>query len=333
MMAADIVEAAIDSVPDEMVPDETAVADSMDPIAVDEWQACEPFVCDLQPYDLVDPTPVVDPVIIDDSCLMIDDASLMVYEPIDIRVQFVSSDTDSSWAAYYYTVDSDGVLQGISVCASYDEPTIAAFVAEHADDPTVEICDYGGGWWITGFPAESAPPVPDACQSYGLCGGGLSTADACSGVGTADGSGSIAVVGGWSWDDVSGTCTWNDGSGGATSTWEDSAVFVTGDWSWDDASWNASSWNDWACGVSSVGPLFYARGASMDDASSGGFSDPSEPLGAGGTQESDGAVVETVAASPRSAAFADMGTMAAAATAMQAGSAEAVVIGGGRRRR
>jgi hypothetical protein len=86
MLAADIVEAAIDPVPDEMVPDETVGTDSMDPIAVDEWQACEPFVCDLQPYDFVDPTPVVDPVIIDDSCLMGDDASLMVCEPVDIRV-------------------------------------------------------------------------------------------------------------------------------------------------------------------------------------------------------------------------------------------------------
>lgn len=327
MMAADIVEAAGDPVPDEMVPDETLATESTDPIAVDEWQAWDPVVCDLQPYDFVDPTPVADPVVIDDSCLMIDDASLTVYEPVDIRVQFVSSETEPGWAAYYYTVGSDGVLQGVSVCASYDEPTIAAFVAEHADDPTVQISDYGDGWWIGGFPAELAPPVPEACQSYGFCGGGLSQSDTFSGVATADASGSLDVVGGWSWDDISGTYTWNDGSGDGTSMWEDSAVFATGDWSWDD-----SSWNDWAGGRSSVAPLFYARGAGVDDAVSYSLSDPFDPLGAGGTQESNGALVETVATNPRSAVFADMGTMAAAATAMQASSADATAVGGRRRR-
>lgn len=77
---------------------------------------------------------------------------------VDVRVQFVSSDV--GWAAYYYSVAGDGAVTGVSVYASYDEPNIAAFVAEHADDATVQISDCGDGWWIDGFPPELAPPVP-----------------------------------------------------------------------------------------------------------------------------------------------------------------------------
>ena len=470
MMAADIVEAAIDPVPDEMVPDETVGTDSMDPIAVDEWQACDPFVCDLQPYDFVDPTPAVDPVIIDDSCLLIDDSSLMVCEPIDVRVQYVSSETEPGWAAYYYTVGADGVVQGVSVVASYDEPTIAAFVAEHADDPEVQIFDYGDGWWISGFPLELAPPVPE----YGVFSSGDDVAAyGSTDDGTADGSDSVDVIGGWSWDESTGSYTWIDGAAGGgdwTANWDESATAYTddgsystpsytdvrvqyvssetepgwaayyytvgadgvgqdvsvwasydeptiaaflaehaddpevqifdygdgwcisgfplelappvpdavswcglgggdgtayestdvgvwdpsgslniaSDWSWDgtDAvyTWDGtagfggdgtSTWDDsgvlyisdwslrqfcadWTC---TLLPSAYARGADVSESfvayAAAADAEPAEP----------------VSVSPRSAAFADMGTMAAAATAMQASSAEAVVIGGGRRRR
>lgn len=308
MMAADVIEAAFDPVPDEM-----AATESTDPIAVDEWQAWDPAVCEMQPYDFVDPTTVVvDPVIIDDSCLMIDDASLMVYEPIDIRVQFVSSETEPGWAAYSYTVGADGLVQGVSVIASYDEPTIAAFVAEHAGDPTVQISDYGNGWWIGGFPLELAPPVPehgvfssgDDVAAYG------STDD-----GTADSWDSGGdVVGGWSSDESTNSDTWIDGTAGGgdwTSTSDDSSVLDCGDFSM------IQFCSDWTC---TLLPSAYARGADVSDSfvayAAAADAEPAEP----------------VAVSPRSAAFADMGTMAAAATAMQASSADAKPVGGRRRR-
>jgi len=59
MLAADMAEAAVDLVPDEMVATESII-----PIAVDEWQAWDPAVCELQRYDFVDPMTVVEPVII-----------------------------------------------------------------------------------------------------------------------------------------------------------------------------------------------------------------------------------------------------------------------------
>ena len=75
-------------------------------------------------------------------------------DAIDVLVQFVSSDV--GWAAYYYSVAGDGAVTGVSVFASYDEPTLAAFVAEHTDDASVQILDCGDGWWISGFPPEDA---------------------------------------------------------------------------------------------------------------------------------------------------------------------------------
>jgi hypothetical protein len=85
-------------------------------------------------------------------------------DAIDVRVQFVSSDV--GWAAYYYSVARDGAVTGVSVFASYDEPTLAAFVAEHADDASVQMFDCGDGWWISGFPPELAPPVPVGDQTF-----------------------------------------------------------------------------------------------------------------------------------------------------------------------
>lgn len=83
----------------------------------------------------------------------------LVVEPVDYRVQFVSS--DPGWAAYHYMVGVDGSVVSLTVVASYDDPTIAAFVADHVDDPAVQISDYGGGWCVVGFPLELAPPVPE----------------------------------------------------------------------------------------------------------------------------------------------------------------------------
>lgn len=318
MLAADVAEAAFDFVPDEMV-----AIESTDPIAVDEWQAWDPVVCDLQPYDFVDPKPAVDPVIIDDSSLLVEDSWLMVYEPIDIRVQFVSSETEPGWATYYHTVGVDGVAQGVSVWASYDEPTIAAFVAEHANDPAVLISDYGDGWWIDGFPLELAPPVPEQTVFYG---GDQTVLDEYADEGTVDPSGSFNitndwssssfnVASGWSSSGTDAVFTWdgNAGFGGdEPSTWDDSGELYIGDNSLLEFS------DDW---TGTFLPLAYARGA-----------DVSESFAAYAAA-ADAEPAEPVAVSPRSAAFADMGAMAAALTATQASSADATSIGGRRRRR
>jgi hypothetical protein len=318
MLAADVAEAAFDFVPDEMV-----AIESTDPIAVDEWQAWDPVVCDLQPYDFVDPKPAVDPVIIDDSSLLVEDSWLMVYEPIDIRVQFVSSETEPGWATYYHTVGVDGVAQGVSVWASYDEPAIAAFVAEHANDPAVLISDYGDGWWIDGFPLELAPPVPEQTVFYG---GDQTALDEYADEGTVDPSGSFNitnnwssssfnVASGWSSSGTDAVLTWdgNAGFGGdELSTWDDSGELYIGDHSLLEFS------DDW---TGTFLPLAYARGADVSESflayAAAADAEPAEP----------------VAVSPRSAAFADMGAMAAAMTATQASSADATSIGGRRRRR
>jgi|GEM_PF-4393898 len=98
---------------------------------------------------VVDPTIIVDPVITD----------LPTFKPVDIRVQFVSS--DAGWAAYYYSVGVDGSVN-IWVCASYGEPGIADFVSGDSEaraSATVE--DTGDGWVVWNFPADLAPPVPE----------------------------------------------------------------------------------------------------------------------------------------------------------------------------
>ena len=98
---------------------------------------------------VVDPTIIVDPGITDPP----------TFEPVDIRVQFISS--DAGWAAYYYSVGVDGSVN-IWVCASYDEPGIADFVSGDSEArayATVE--DTGDGWVIWNFPADLAPPVPE----------------------------------------------------------------------------------------------------------------------------------------------------------------------------
>ena len=164
MMAADVIEAAFDPVPDEMT------NESIDPIAVDEWQAWDPAVCELQSYDFCELQPYV-------------------------------------------------------------------FV-----DPFVQISDYG-----------------------------------------------------------------DDG----TSTWDDSGVLYFGDFSILPFS------SGWTC---TLLPSAYARGV-----------DVSESFAANAAA-ADAEPAESVAVSPRSAAFADMGTMAAAATEMQASSADAMPVGRRRRR-
>lgn len=271
MLAADAAEAAFDFVPDEMV-----ATESTDPIAVDEWQAWDPVVCDLQPYDFVDPKPAVDPVIIDDSSLLVEDSWLMVYEPID-----------------------------------------------NANDPAVLISDYGDGWWIDGFPLELAPPVPEQTVFYG---GDQTVLDEYADEGTVDPSGSFNitsdwssssfnVASGWSSSGTDAVFTWdgNAGFGGdEPSTWDDSGELYIGDNSLLEFS------DDW---TGTFLPLAYARGA-----------DVSESFAAYAAA-ADAEPAEPVAVSPRSAAFADMGAMAAALTATQASSADATSIGGRRRRR
>jgi hypothetical protein len=98
---------------------------------------------------VVDPTIIVDPGITDPP----------TFEPVDIRVQFVSS--DAGWAAYYYNVGVDGSVN-IWVCASYGEPGIADFVSGDSEaraSATVE--ETGDGWVVWNFPADLAPPVPE----------------------------------------------------------------------------------------------------------------------------------------------------------------------------
>ena len=143
----------------------------VDPTAIDPT-AIDPTVTD---PTVTDPT-VTDPTVVDPT----------VAAPIDVRVQFVSSDL--GWAAYYYSVAGDGTLADVSVFASYDEPKIAASVAEHADDASVQITDCGDGWWISGFPPELAPPVPVGDQTFidPTNGTDVMTGDAT--VGSADGS-------------------------------------------------------------------------------------------------------------------------------------------------
>jgi hypothetical protein len=189
---------------------------------------------------------------------------------------------------------------------------LAAFVVEHTDDPTVQISDYGNGWWIGGFPHELAPPVPE----YGVffSGDDQTALDAYAADGAVDPSGSLNVVSDWSWygTDAVLTCDENTefGDDGA-SAWDDSGVLYRGDISM------LPFCSDWTC---TLLPSASARGA-----------DVSESFVAYAAA-ADAERAKLVAVSPRSAAFADMGTMAAAATAMQASSADATPVGRQRRR-
>lgn len=237
MKAADAADTAVDS-----VATEAPVSDQVGEVITDQAWVCELPAYEPQPYAPVDPKPIVDPAIIDDSCLIVDDSTLIpVDRPIDIRMKFVASETDPGWAAYFYHVGPNGVVQGVCVMASYDEPTIAAFVVAHADDPGVRISDFGDGWWIEGFPPELAPAAPE--QSIYFAGGDVTTDD-------------------------------------------NAAYFMPAD----------------------TGMI-------------------------GDEGQSDIAIAEPVAVDPRSAAFADMGMMAAATMATSDTSTDGVIIGGGRRRR
>lgn len=143
-----------------------------DPI-VDDPKAVEPVRppdCDLPPAILGDggddPVVITDPVVVDPIPEDLIPVDPIVVHPVDLRVQFVSS--DQGWAAYYYRVGPDGLVQDVSVVATYDEPTVAAFVAEHREDPSVQIFDDGGSWFVTGFPWELAPPVPEQSNVWNL---------------------------------------------------------------------------------------------------------------------------------------------------------------------
>lgn len=113
-----------------------------------------------------DPVVITDPVVVDPIPEDLIPVDPIVVHPVDLRVQFVSS--DQGWAAYYYRVGPDGLVQDVSVVATYDEPTVAAFVAEHREDPSVQIFDDGGSWFVTGFPWELAPPVPEQSNVWNL---------------------------------------------------------------------------------------------------------------------------------------------------------------------
>ena len=233
MMAADVIEAAFDPVPDEMT------NESIDPIAVDEWQAWDPAVCELQSYDFCE------------------------LQPHD-------------------------------------------FV-----DPFVQISDYGDGRLIVGFPLELAPPVPEQTV---FDRGDQSALDAYADDGTVDPSGSLYVVNDWSSYGTEAVLTSDENAefgDDGTSTWDDSGVLYFGDFSILPFS------SGWTC---TLLPSAYARGA-----------DVSESFAAYAAA-ADAEPAESVAVSPRSAAFADMGTMAAAATEMQASSADAMPVGRRRRR-
>ena len=98
---------------------------------------------------VVDPTIIVDPGITD----------LPTFEPVDIRVQFVSS--DAGWASYYYNVGVDGSVN-IWVAASYGEPGIAEFLSSDSESRAyASVGDLGDCWVIWNFPADLAPPVPE----------------------------------------------------------------------------------------------------------------------------------------------------------------------------
>lgn len=120
----------------------------------------------------------------------------------------------------------------------------------------------------------------------------------------------------WSWDSE-----WGDGGEDvidAPSSWDETVLFYAADGSGDDAS---------------VRPLFYARGGGFADAEGlefAAFSTRADGVPAPAVQEQEA----PIAAKPRSVAFADMGTMAAAAIAAQSsGSVTETVPVGGRRRR
>jgi hypothetical protein len=233
MMAADVIEAAFDPVPDEMT------NESIDPIAVDEWQARDPAVCELQSYDFCE------------------------VQPHD-------------------------------------------FV-----DPFVQISDYRDGRLTVGFPLELAPPVPEQTV---FDRGDQTALDAYADDGTVNPSGSLYVVNDLSWYGTEAVLTSDENAefgDDGTSTWDDSGLLYFGDFSIHQLS------SGWTC---TLLPPAYARGADVSDSF------------AAYAAAADAEPAEPVAVSPRSAAFADMGTMAAAATAMQASSADAMPVGHRRRR-
>jgi len=178
-------------------------------------------------------------------------------------------------------------------------------------DPAVQISDYGDGWLIVGFPLELAPPVPE--QTF-FDRGDQSALDAYADDGTVDPSGSLNVVNDWSWYGTEAVLTSDENAefgDECTSAWDDAGVLSFGDFSTLQLS------SGWTC---TLLPLAYARGADVSDSF------------AANAAAADAEPAEPVAVSPLSTAFADMGTMAAAATAMQDSSADATPVGRRRRR-
>lgn len=102
------------------------------------------------------PTGGVDPLLITDP---VPGGDLQTVEISDVRVQFVAA--DPGWAAYLYSIGTDGQVASVLVLASYDEPRIAQLVKEHSDSGDWLISDAGGSWLIANFPVDLAPPVPE----------------------------------------------------------------------------------------------------------------------------------------------------------------------------
>lgn len=100
-------------------------------------------------------TVITDPVVLDP----------VAFEPVDIRVAFTYS--DSEWASYYYSIGADGSVANVWVVASYGEPTVAAFIADHGSDPGVEVMNCGTCVGVSGLPLELAPPVPEKAEFLG----------------------------------------------------------------------------------------------------------------------------------------------------------------------
>jgi hypothetical protein len=178
-------------------------------------------------------------------------------------------------------------------------------------DPFVQISDYGDGRLPVGFPLEPAPSVPEQTV---FDGGDQTALDASADDGTVDPSGSLNVVNDWSWYGTDAVLTSDENAEfghDGTSAWDDSGVLSFGDISILPFS------SGWTC---TLLPPAYARGAEVSESF------------AANAAAADAEPAESVAVSPRSAAFADMGTMAAAATEMQASSADAMPVGRRRRR-
>lgn len=65
-------------------------------------------------------------------------------------------------------LEAASAAQSVSISASHEEPTIAAFIADHGHDPSADAFDGRyNDWSITGFSRELAPPAPEKAEFWG----------------------------------------------------------------------------------------------------------------------------------------------------------------------